>query len=171
MGSIHEVMEVFREAPSNSERGTKFEKLMVRCFDLGPTAVSAVRRGVVMDRLARTERQARHRNRPRCPRTGQWRVHGRSSASRRHAFGLFRAMPGVKSVGHVNILSTHLPLSDRTVRLAPPRPGWPSDRQTSPSVSRCCNPPECRWRAAQSTCPCCRSSLPRRPAWSGPGPA
>lgn len=28
MGSIHEVMAVFREAPSNSERGTKFEKLM-----------------------------------------------------------------------------------------------------------------------------------------------
>ena len=36
MGSIHEVMEVFREAPSNSERGTKFEKLMVRYFDLYP---------------------------------------------------------------------------------------------------------------------------------------
>jgi hypothetical protein len=79
MGSIHEVMEVFREAPSNSERGTKFEKLMVRYFGLGPTAVSAVRRGVVMDRLAGTERQARHRNRPRCPRTGQWRVHGDSA--------------------------------------------------------------------------------------------
>ena len=28
-------------------------------------------------------------------------------ASRHHAFGLFRAMPGVKSGGHVNILSTH----------------------------------------------------------------
>jgi predicted helicase len=36
MGSIHEVMEAFREAPSNSERGTKFEKLMVRYFDLDP---------------------------------------------------------------------------------------------------------------------------------------
>jgi predicted helicase len=28
------VMEAFREAPSNSERGTKFEKLMMRYFDL-----------------------------------------------------------------------------------------------------------------------------------------
>lgn len=36
MGSIHEVMKAFREAPSNSERGTKFEKLMVRYFDLDP---------------------------------------------------------------------------------------------------------------------------------------
>ncbi|WP_179473678.1 DEAD/DEAH box helicase [Mycolicibacterium vinylchloridicum] len=36
MGSIHEVMDAFREAPSNSERGTKFEKLMVRYFDLDP---------------------------------------------------------------------------------------------------------------------------------------
>lgn len=36
MGSIHEVMQAFREAPSNSERGTKFEKLMVRYFDLDP---------------------------------------------------------------------------------------------------------------------------------------
>jgi predicted helicase len=36
MGSVHEVMAAFREAPSNSERGTKFEKLMVRYFDLDP---------------------------------------------------------------------------------------------------------------------------------------
>lgn len=36
MGSIHEVMDAFRQAPSNSERGTKFEKLMVRYFDLDP---------------------------------------------------------------------------------------------------------------------------------------
>ena len=36
MGSIHEVMEAFRQAPSNSERGTKFEQLMVRYFDLDP---------------------------------------------------------------------------------------------------------------------------------------
>lgn len=36
MGSIHEVMAAFRQAPSNSERGTKFEKLMVRYFDLDP---------------------------------------------------------------------------------------------------------------------------------------
>lgn len=36
MGLIHEVMDAFREAPSNSERGTKFEKLMVRYFDLDP---------------------------------------------------------------------------------------------------------------------------------------
>jgi len=36
MGSIHEVMAAFREAPSNSERGTKFEKLMVRYFQLDP---------------------------------------------------------------------------------------------------------------------------------------
>ncbi|ADG98197.1 type III restriction protein res subunit [Segniliparus rotundus DSM 44985] len=36
MGSIHEVIEAFRQAPSNSERGTKFEKLMVRYFALDP---------------------------------------------------------------------------------------------------------------------------------------
>ncbi|OBA37422.1 hypothetical protein A5766_06835 [Gordonia sp. 852002-51296_SCH5728562-b] len=29
-------MAAFREAPSNSERGTKFEKLMVRYFELDP---------------------------------------------------------------------------------------------------------------------------------------
>ncbi|TDZ94285.1 Type III restriction enzyme, res subunit [Mycobacteroides salmoniphilum] len=37
MGTIHEVIEAFRLAPSNSERGTKFEKLMVRYFELDPT--------------------------------------------------------------------------------------------------------------------------------------
>ncbi|SKR54876.1 helicase [Mycobacteroides abscessus subsp. massiliense] len=37
MGTIHEVIEAFRQAPSNSERGTKFEKLMVRYFELDPT--------------------------------------------------------------------------------------------------------------------------------------
>lgn len=36
MGSVHEVIEAFREAPSNSERGTKFEQLMVRYFELDP---------------------------------------------------------------------------------------------------------------------------------------
>ncbi|MCF8588744.1 DEAD/DEAH box helicase [Gordonia liuliyuniae] len=36
MGSIHEVIEAFRKAPSNSERGTKFEELMVRYFELDP---------------------------------------------------------------------------------------------------------------------------------------
>ncbi|SDC93549.1 DEAD/DEAH box helicase [Rhodococcus tukisamuensis] len=36
MGSVHEVIEAFREAPSNSERGTKFEQLMVRYFQLDP---------------------------------------------------------------------------------------------------------------------------------------
>jgi len=36
MGSVHEVIEAFREAPSNSERGTKFEHLMVRYFELDP---------------------------------------------------------------------------------------------------------------------------------------
>ncbi len=36
MGSVHEVIEAFREAPSNSKRGTKFEKLMVRNFELDP---------------------------------------------------------------------------------------------------------------------------------------
>lgn len=36
MGSIHEVIDAFRQAPSNSERGTKFEKLMVRYFELDP---------------------------------------------------------------------------------------------------------------------------------------
>ncbi|WP_430332740.1 DEAD/DEAH box helicase [Rhodococcus sp. ACT016] len=34
--SIHEVIEAFRKAPSNSERGTKFEQLMVRYFELDP---------------------------------------------------------------------------------------------------------------------------------------
>lgn len=36
MGTIHEVIEAFRKAPSNSERGTKFEKLMVHYFKLDP---------------------------------------------------------------------------------------------------------------------------------------
>ncbi|WP_412475207.1 DEAD/DEAH box helicase [Gordonia sp. LUNF6] len=36
MGSIHEVIEAFRQAPSNAERGTKFEQLMVRYFELDP---------------------------------------------------------------------------------------------------------------------------------------
>ncbi|MBP1054546.1 DEAD/DEAH box helicase [Rhodococcus qingshengii] len=36
MGSVHEVIEAFREAPSNSERGSKFEQLMVRYFELDP---------------------------------------------------------------------------------------------------------------------------------------
>jgi predicted helicase len=34
MGSIHEVIEALRQERSNSERGTKFEKLMVRYFEL-----------------------------------------------------------------------------------------------------------------------------------------
>ncbi|WP_024794187.1 DEAD/DEAH box helicase [Tomitella biformata] len=37
MASVHEVIEAFRKAPSNSERGTKFEHLMVRYFQLDPT--------------------------------------------------------------------------------------------------------------------------------------
>jgi len=37
VGTIHEVIDAFRQAPSNSERGTKFEKLMVRYFELDPT--------------------------------------------------------------------------------------------------------------------------------------
>lgn len=36
MGSIHQVIEALRQAPSNSERGTKFEQLMVRYFELDP---------------------------------------------------------------------------------------------------------------------------------------
>ena len=37
MGSIHEVIEAFRQlSPTNSERGTKFEQLMVRYFELDP---------------------------------------------------------------------------------------------------------------------------------------
>ncbi|NMD95002.1 DEAD/DEAH box helicase [Rhodococcus sp. BL-253-APC-6A1W] len=36
MGSVHEVIEAFRQAPTNSERGTKFEQLMVRYFQLDP---------------------------------------------------------------------------------------------------------------------------------------
>ncbi|TDZ80143.1 Type III restriction enzyme, res subunit [Mycobacteroides salmoniphilum] len=37
MGTIHEVIEAFRQAPTSSEQGTKFEKLMVRYFQLDPT--------------------------------------------------------------------------------------------------------------------------------------
>ena len=37
-----------------------------------------------------------------------------SRAGRGHAFGLFRAMPGVESGGHVNILSTHRAEFDRS---------------------------------------------------------
>jgi predicted helicase len=33
MGSIHEVIEALRKEPTNSERGTKFEQLMVRYFE------------------------------------------------------------------------------------------------------------------------------------------
>lgn len=36
MGSIHQVIEAFRREPTNSERGTKFEQLMVRYFELDP---------------------------------------------------------------------------------------------------------------------------------------
>ena len=36
MATVHEVIEAFRKAPSNSERGTKFEQLMVRYFELDP---------------------------------------------------------------------------------------------------------------------------------------
>jgi len=36
MATVHEVIEASRHAPSNSERGTKFEKLMVRHFELDP---------------------------------------------------------------------------------------------------------------------------------------
>ncbi len=36
VGSVHDVIEAFRDAPSNSERGTKFEQLMVRYFELDP---------------------------------------------------------------------------------------------------------------------------------------
>jgi predicted helicase len=36
MGSVHEVIEAFRDEPSNLERGTKFEQLMVRYFELDP---------------------------------------------------------------------------------------------------------------------------------------
>ncbi|ORL08367.1 DEAD/DEAH box helicase [Prescottella equi] len=39
MGSVHEVIEAFRQAPSNSERGTQFEQLMVRYFQLDPLLV------------------------------------------------------------------------------------------------------------------------------------
>ncbi|WP_200171389.1 DEAD/DEAH box helicase [Tomitella cavernea] len=37
MASVHEVIEAFRQAPSNSERGTLFEQLMVRYLQLDPT--------------------------------------------------------------------------------------------------------------------------------------
>ena len=49
MGSVHEVIEAFRTAPSNSERGTTFKKLMVRYFELDPTIsqqYDAVRRWI-----------------------------------------------------------------------------------------------------------------------------
>ena len=36
MASVHEVIEAFRQAPSNAERGAKFEQLMVRYFELDP---------------------------------------------------------------------------------------------------------------------------------------
>lgn len=36
MATVHEVIEAFRQAPSNSERGTQFEQLMVRYFQLDP---------------------------------------------------------------------------------------------------------------------------------------
>jgi|SRR5690625_3183325 len=36
MGSVHDVIEALRTAPSNSERGTAFERLMMRYFELDP---------------------------------------------------------------------------------------------------------------------------------------
>lgn len=39
VSTIHEVIEAFRQAPSNAERGIKFEKVMVRYFELDPTQV------------------------------------------------------------------------------------------------------------------------------------
>lgn len=36
-GSVHQVIEALRGLPSNAERGTAFEKLMVRYFELDPT--------------------------------------------------------------------------------------------------------------------------------------
>ena len=36
MSTFHDVIEAFRAEPTNSERGTKFEKLMVRYFELDP---------------------------------------------------------------------------------------------------------------------------------------
>jgi predicted helicase len=36
VASVHEVVEAFRQAPSNVERGAKFEQLMVRYFELDP---------------------------------------------------------------------------------------------------------------------------------------
>lgn len=36
MGSINDVIEAFRRAPTNVDRGTLFEKLMVRFFELDP---------------------------------------------------------------------------------------------------------------------------------------
>lgn len=36
VATVHEVIEAFRQAPSNVERGTKFEQLMVRYFELDP---------------------------------------------------------------------------------------------------------------------------------------
>lgn len=33
---MHEVIDAFRKAPSNAERGAKFEQLMVRYFQLDP---------------------------------------------------------------------------------------------------------------------------------------
>ena len=36
MSTFHDVIEAFRDEPTNSERGTKFEKLMVRYFELDP---------------------------------------------------------------------------------------------------------------------------------------
>jgi predicted helicase len=36
VASVHEVIEAFRKAPSNSERGTRFEQLMVHYFQLDP---------------------------------------------------------------------------------------------------------------------------------------
>ena len=40
MATVHEVIEAFRQSPSNAERGIKFEKLMVRYFELDPMLAS-----------------------------------------------------------------------------------------------------------------------------------
>jgi predicted helicase len=47
VGSINDVMEAFRRAPTNYDRGALFERLMLRYFQLDPAGGTAPPRAVI----------------------------------------------------------------------------------------------------------------------------
>lgn len=67
MGSINDIIDALRKAPTNVDRGTLFEKLTVRFLN-STLPGSAVRDGVALDRVARWQLQTQHRIGPHGPR-------------------------------------------------------------------------------------------------------